>query len=152
MKTKIAIVGSRSHPNPKKAVYELMEERVLSTPTEQLVAPTVIISGGARGVDYEAEMYGMEHGLQVISFRPWGKTAPFTIAKFTFEGQTYKGAIKDLDQRSFGSFRDAAMARNELIVEEAEEIYALWDGKSPGTRNTIMTAMRAKKPIWIRFP
>ena len=145
MKTKIAIVGSRSHPNPKKAVYELMEERPLD-------GCPMIISGGARGVDYEAEMYGMEHGLQVISFRPWGKTAPFTIAKFTFEGQTYKGAIKDLDQRSFGSFRDAAMARNELIVEEAEEIYALWDGKSPGTRNTIMTAMRAKKFVWIRFP
>ena len=41
------------------------------------------------------------------------------------------------------------MKRNAQIIAEADQVVAFWDGKSPGTRNTIDRAKRANKPLEI---
>ena len=111
MGTKIAIVGSRDYQHL---------DRVRAY-VESLPPDTVIVSGGARGVDREAEVTAKRCGLKVIVFYAnWDK---------------------------YG--KSAGMKRNQLIVNESDQVVAFWDGKSPGTKNTIDRAKRANKPIQI---
>lgn len=101
---KIGIVGSR---NFKK--LEWVRHYVKS-----LEKDTIIVSGGAKGVDETAEKMGEELGMKVVSIRPnWKK---------------------------YG--RGAGIVRNKEICEYSDMICAFWDGKSKGTKNTIDTAKK----------
>lgn len=70
---------------------------------------TLLISGGAAGVDQLAETWAKEHGVPVQSIRP--------------------------DYTRYG--RAAPLVRNREIVKQAEMVIALWDGTSKGTKYTI---------------
>ena len=78
-----------------------------------------IISGGARGIDTLAEEWAEKNGI------------PKTIIKPEYE--RFK--------------RGAPLKRNEKIVELADVIIALWDGKSRGTKFTIDYAKKVKKEV-----
>jgi hypothetical protein len=79
---------------------------------------TEVISGGATGVDKMAERYAKEMGLPLTIIRPdW-----------------YKG-------------KEAGPMRNQKIVEAADQVLALWDGKSKGTTDTIRRTKKAGKPL-----
>lgn len=80
---------------------------------------TEIISGGARGIDTLAEEWAEKNGI------------PKTIIKPEYE--RFK--------------RGAPLKRNEKIVELADVIIALWDGKSRGTKFTIDYAKKVKKEV-----
>lgn len=82
---------------------------------------TEIISGGARGVDTLAEAWADENGISKIIIKP--------------EYERYK--------------RGAPLKRNEKIVELADVIIALWNGKSRGTKFTIDYAKNLKKEVKI---
>lgn len=106
---RIAIVGSRDYAN-----LAAVRRYVLSLPKD-----TIIISGGARGVDREAELAAYEAGLQVeIFFADW---------------------------KTHG--KDAGFIRNHEIVKSADRIVAFWDGRSRGTAHTIGLAKIASKPF-----
>ena len=45
----------------------------------------------------------------------------------------------------------ACIMRNQIIVDDCEEFYAFWDGKSKGTKNTIIRAIAAKKIRMIQY-
>ncbi len=106
---KIAVVGSRGYRK-----LENVRKLVRSFPKD-----TVLISGGARGVDRTAEDEARKLGLKVIVhvalWHKYGKAA---------------GPI-----------------RNKLIVDDAEMMHAFWDGKSPGTRNAIDQAAKKGIPV-----
>lgn len=76
-----------------------------------------IVSGGARGADTLGERYAREHQIETLIYKP------------------------DWDRHG----RRAGVLRNEDIVEAADLVLAFWDGKSPGTRNTIGRARLSKK-------
>ncbi len=145
---RIAIVGSRGYPYPG-----LVAAYVGTLPQE-----TVVVSGGARGVDVHAEGTAIAQGLTVVSFRPIKPDAgiassfgPWTIIKKTF----WSGfPVEDLllEDYRFFSFSQAAYFRNGLIVDASDRIEVWWDGVSPGTRNTIRLAEKAGKPVKIRRP
>lgn len=78
-----------------------------------------IISGGARGIDTLAEEWADKNGISKIIIKP--------------EYERYK--------------RGAPLKRNEKIVELADVIIALWDGKSRGTKFTIDYAKELKKEV-----
>lgn len=80
---------------------------------------TTIISGGAKGIDTLAEQYADKNNLKKIIFKP--------------QYDLYKKA--------------APFARNALIVDEADLIIAIWDGKSHGTKFTIDYALKVHKPV-----
>ena len=108
---KVAIVGSRGYRD-----LEEVRQFVRSLPQD-----TLVISGGALGVDTVATTEAENQGLSTMIFNPnWGK---------------------------YG--RAAGPIRNKLIVEAADEIHAFWDGTSRGTRSTINLAKKANKPITI---
>ena len=106
---KLAIVGSRSLSG---RCYETICEHVPMDCTE-------IISGGAYGVDREAERYARENKLKMTVIRP--------------DYTTYD--------------RTAPLIRNAEIVRLADYVLVLWDGKSRGSHNVIMTCLKTNKPF-----
>lgn len=112
--TRIAIVGSRTFKR-----LELVAKFVRSLPYD-----TVIVSGGAKGVDSTAENIAKHLGMKTDIYLPdyarYGKSAP--------------------------------MIRNSLIIENCDEVVAFWDGVSKGTKDSIDKAERLGKPCKIYLP
>jgi len=84
---------------------------------------TEIVSGGARGIDTLAEAYADAMNI------------PKTIIKPDYE--------------RYG--RSAPIRRNEVIVDHADFIVAIWDGVSRGTKFVIDYAKRTGKPIEVHI-
>ncbi len=80
-----------------------------------------IISGGAEGADGLAECYAAEYNLPMTVVRP--------------------------DYKAYD--RMAPLIRNREIVEKSDYTIILWDGKSRGSLNVIMTCIRLNKPFKI---
>lgn len=92
---RIAIVGSRTYPD-ERAVREFVRS---------LPEGTIIVSGGAAGVDTWAAKAARKRGLKVVEHRA--------------------------DWEALGDV--AGPIRNTAIVEDSDEIVAFWDGVSTGT-------------------
>lgn len=111
---KIAIVGSRKYTNLRK----------VQAYVETLPKDTIVISGGAVGVDRIAVKAAERLGLRVQIFYPeWDR---------------------------FGKM--AGLIRNGKIVAEADKIIAFWDGRSSGTKDTLDKARKAGKPFEVITP
>ena len=105
---KLLIVGSRSITN-----FSLSEYVPKDT--------TLIISGGAGGVDTLAEKYADEHRLSKLILRP----------KYERYGQ------------------GAPIKRNEQMVELCDEVLVIWDGVSRGSKHTADYARKRGKPLTV---
>ena len=79
----------------------------------------LIISGGAVGIDNLAEKYADEHKISKLILRP--------------------------NYARFG--RAAPIIRNRKMVDLADEIIIVWDGKSRGTKQTLDYATKQAKPL-----
>lgn len=77
-----------------------------------------IVTGGAVGVDTCAAEYAERMGLRLTVFLP--------------------------EYKRYG--RAAPIVRNKKIVDYADKIIAIWNGKSRGTRSVINYAKKAEKP------
>ena len=80
-----------------------------------------IISGGSLGIDTLAERYADEHSLSKYIVRP----------QYNLYG------------------RAAPLKRNEIMVDIADAVLAIWDGISKGTKYTISYAKKSNKPITV---
>ncbi len=102
---KVAVIGSRGITNIDIGRY---------IPPDA----TLIISGGAIGVDTLAEKYADKKGIKKMILYPdyelYGKSAP--------------------------------LIRDKLIVDNADLVVAIWDGVSSGTEFTISYAKRRNIP------
>jgi len=78
----------------------------------------VIVSGGARGADTHAKTYAERNGFHYVE-------AP----AFWDRG------------------KQAGMERNSIIVDVADAVIAVWDGKSRGTNDTIQKAKEAGRKL-----
>ena len=103
----VAIVGSRNY-------HDLDRVREF---VRKLPAGTVVVSGGARGVDRIAVAEAKRCNLEVL--------------------------VYPADWATHG--RSAGFKRNQQIVDAADLIIAFWDGNSPGTQHTIRLAKKARK-------
>ncbi len=81
----------------------------------------LIISGGARGIDSLAEEYADKYKIPKLILKP--------------------------DYDKYG--KKAPLKRDKLIIDEADEIIAIWDGNSPGTKYSIDYATSQGKIIEI---
>lgn len=111
---RIAIVGSRDYPRRDQVIAF-----VRSLPRD-----TVIISGGARGVDTWAAEEACARGMNVVEIFP------------------------DWDRHG----KSAGLIRNGQIVDQCDELVAFWDGTSRGTKNSIDRARHAGKPVRVFTP
>lgn len=85
--------------------------------------PTLIISGGARGVDSLAERYAREKGIPTEIHKP-----------------DYKAHLQG-----------APIRRNEDMVNACDAVLAVWDGKSKGTKYTVDYALKKGKPVFLHL-
>lgn len=85
----------------------------------------MIITGGANGIDTVAEEYADRHGIPKTVIRP--------------------------DYKRYGT-KAAPIKRNEQMVDMADSVLAVWDGKSTGTKNTVNYAAKQHKPISLITP
>lgn len=108
---KVAIVGSRDFLELSRVV-----EYVRGLP-----AGTIVVSGGARGVDSVAETAARECGLSVQVFKP------------------------DWDKHGLR----AGFVRNLEIIGNADRVVAFWNGASRGTKHSISIARNYGKPVEI---
>lgn len=79
----------------------------------------LIITGGASGMDSIAEKFADQHKISKLVLRP--------------QYHIYK--------------KMAPLKRNEKMVDLADEILVIWDGKSKGTEYTIKYAQKRNKII-----
>jgi len=110
---KVAVVGSRD-----ESLCEFAKAFVRELPGD-----TVVISGGAFGVDTAAKNEALDRGLEYIDY-----PADWTLYK-----------------RRAGAIRNAAMVR------DADFVVAFWNG-SPKSRGTKMTMTMAEKSGKLRPP
>lgn len=80
-----------------------------------------IISGGAAGIDTLAEIYADNHRISKYIIRP----------RYDLYG------------------RAAPIKRNESMVEIADEVLIIRDGKSKGTQHTIKYSKKLMKPTTV---
>lgn len=80
---------------------------------------THVISGGAKGADTLAEVWASEFDKELV---------------------VYLADWKKYDKA-------AGMIRNKDIVSSADFVYAFWDGKSPGTKNSINLCKELEVPF-----
>lgn len=82
---------------------------------------SVVVSGGARGVDECGKELGDSYGVPVRTFpAAWKKFGP-----------------------------KAGPMRNREMAEYADRLIAVWDGESKGTRNMIEEMDKLKKPVFV---
>ena len=104
---KIAIVGSRKYVHLSRVAAFV----------ESLEPATVVVSGGAKGVDSWAVYCARLRQLETVVYPP-----------------------------EYDLFGDRApLIRNRKIVEQCDKLYAFWDGKSRGTAYTMKLAKKAGK-------
>ena len=73
-----------------------------------------IVSGGARGADLCGEGYAQDNNIDYVVF--------------------------NADWKKYG--KKAGILRNEQMAKYSNALIAFWDGKSPGTKNMILTAKK----------
>jgi len=122
---KVAIVGSRppalTAPAREWERFSALLERVREY-VRSLPAGTIVVSGGASGVDQCAEAEAKACGLNVeIHYPQWRGPNGFN--------------------------RGAGFARNRAIVHAADAVTAFWDEVSRGTRHTIDVTLEMGKPL-----
>lgn len=126
---KVAIIGSRSFQN-----YELLKFKLLPYRT----SITEIVSGGADGADRIGEIYAKENNIPVkVLPADWDDFSKPCKIKYNSSGKPYNAL--------------AGFKRNQLIIENADFIIAFWDGKSPGTRDSMQKAHKMRKDILIIY-
>lgn len=84
---------------------------------------SVIISGGAKGVDSLGVRYAKENGIPYELFIP--------------------------DWKKYG--KRAGIIRNCEMGDTASGLIAIWDGSSRGTKHMIDYAMNSKRILWVHI-
>ena len=105
---KMAVIGSRG------LRVENLENYLPKNVTE-------IVSGGARGIDTDAETFAKCNNIKMTVFLP--------------------------EYDRYG--RGAPIVRNKQIVDYADEVIAFWDGKSKGTLSVIKFCEKQNKKITV---
>lgn len=82
----------------------------------------LIVSGGAVGADSLAQDYAKDRGLPILIIYPeWYKSGEFD--------------------------KGAGFKRNIEIIKLSSHVVAFWDGKSNGTRHSLLVAKKEGKPV-----
>lgn len=110
---KVAIVGSRGLP------LKLLEK--VTQFVKDLEPSSVVVTGGAIGVDTAAMEGAKKAGLSMIVHYPnW-----------------------------FRDKRAAGFIRNQKIIQDADAVVVFWDGSSLGTKHSIKLAQESNKPLQV---
>lgn len=96
---------------------------VLKAVKESGLSISAVISGGATGVDSLGERYAKEKHLPL--------------------------EVYPAEWKKYGT--SAGPIRNRKMAENAQQLIALWDGKSIGTKNMIDTAKELNLTVYVKM-
>jgi predicted Rossmann fold nucleotide-binding protein DprA/Smf involved in DNA uptake len=141
---RVAIVGSRDWPDPFR-----VERYVVKLCAKH--PDVVIVSGGARGVDQSAERTAANCKVLWLSFRPYEVTGQdiFGVKRVEPVNRGNKFVRSEELPLFYSSYGQAAFARNELIVSEADVVVAFQHEKSKGTQHSIDLAHELGRDCWV---
>lgn len=125
---RIAIVGTREFND-----YSILKD--IMTSLFSGINIVEIISGGAKGVDTLAKRYAEEKDIPLKEFLP------------AWDNIDRKGAIVKVNRWGKKYDAGAGFRRNQLIIERANVILAIWNGKSKGTKSSIDIAVKLRKNL-----
>jgi hypothetical protein len=142
---RVAIIGSRNYPN-------LWEVEQFVEKLSRKYPHATVISGGASGVDNEAEEAARARMLHVRSYRPRKRYRHYTI--LLVETGRFVVSVRGEDGRSmqFKSFAQAAFYRNGLIVGDCDQLVAFHYQGSRGTQDSIDKARALGLPVHVYYP
>lgn len=103
---RVAVVGSRDLHVDDLGVY--LPEDV-----------TEIVSGGAKGIDTDARIYALQHGIKLTEILP--------------------------EYEKYG--RNAPLLRNVSIIENADLVLVFWNGISHGTGFVVKICQKRNIPM-----
>lgn len=122
---KVIIAGSRTLNNSKFIEIAVAQAFNLWISNDQenygYYLNPEIVSGGAQGVDFLAELYAKKNGLIFTEFKA--------------------------DWNQYG--KRAGMIRNGEMANYADALIAIWDGKSRGTFHMIGEMVAKNKPVFV---
>ena len=101
--------------------YTLLKESLSAYISIYSGIPDNIVSGGAKGADTLAAQFATEMDIPLLVFKP--------------------------DYQKYG--RGATLVRNTQIIENADVVFAFWDGQSKGTKDSITKAKKLQKELYI---
>lgn len=130
MTDRVAIVGSRTHPDLE----------IVRTYVRSLAVGTVVISGGAEGVDRAAVEEATAAGLDCVE---WGPQCPIATMKRS-------GLRTQSDDIALG-YRDQLLYRNTLIAMACTRMVVFPDGSKGGCWDAAREADRFLRPVEIRW-
>lgn len=132
---RVAIVGSREHPH-----LAMVRAYVVA-----LDPSAVVVTGGAVGVDTEAEVACRTHGRRVVVWSPAGPTRRCIAPGVDVSRHVALGG------RDPVTGRDALLLRNTLIVLGSDRVVLFPDGSRGGCWDTAREAVRHKRPCEVRW-
>jgi hypothetical protein len=130
----VAVVGSRTFRD-----YRFLCEKLDAL--RFLWGNFTIVSGGAQGADSLAVRWAKERGMPepIVIPAAWDDLShPDAVIKTRRDGKRY-------DAR-------AGFRRNQQIIDHCDVVVAFWDGRSPGTRDTLRKATFSGKLAKIYWP
>ena len=127
---KIGVIGGRDF-NDYNRVKKILD----------LYPVTVIVSGGASGAD----SLGKKYSEEVLGKEP--EIYPALWDDLTAEPCKIK--IRKKDGKEYNAL--AGFNRNTDIVNNCQMLIAFWDGKSPGTKDSLDKAEKIKRTTLIVY-
>lgn len=131
---RVIVAGSRSCKD-----YEIVKKAIEQGLEELGITPTVIVSGGAYGVDKLGEKYAKENGINIKTYQPNWKDI--------------KGKDpKHIGENKYGKYyKLAGFERNQKMAENADALIAINLGTS-GTEDMVKRAKEAGLKIYLYGP
>lgn len=122
---RVIIAGGRDVPS--EWAYQMVREAIAAFTAGGQRRVAMIINGGAGGIDAAAR-------------RLWREV---------FKGREDNCGLVTVTAAWKTHGRAAGPIRNRLMAQGADALIAIWDGKSPGTKNMIETAKAAGLEVFV---
>lgn len=149
----VAVVGSRDWP-------DLERVKCYVTKLAAKYPDTVLVSGGARGVNQMAEKVALWSGLELISYRPYEfetingarRETEFSVETVT-QGARAQEIVVAMNRRinppTFKSYGQCAYFRNTWIAQDCEILVAFSYRNSRGTQRSIRLAREFGRQVFV---
>lgn len=140
---RVAVVGSRQGADLEQ-VERFVRALYLRQPS------SLLISGGATGVDKTAEQTWQSLGGRVQSFRPKRlESGSYGVEVWNLGGPEPSVGVLSEPHPTFADYRSAALYRNMLIAEKADRVVAFYRrNRSAGAAHTLDAARSERKPFY----
>jgi hypothetical protein len=138
---KVAVVGSREGA-------DLEQVRAFMVALHEKYPETLIVSGGATGVDHTAEQTWLSLGGSVWSFRPVTLVQDIEYGIEKWELGREPRVFSLANEPTWANYKSAAIYRDMLIADECDRLVAFYRaGRSPGASLTAELADKYGHPV-----